>query len=189
MRIIAGVDEAGRGPLAGPVVACAVIFKTGQVFEGLADSKKLTEKKREYLFDKITNECRAYAVGECSHEEIDAINILEATMLAMQRAVAALTCSPEFVLIDGNRCPALSIPSRAIVGGDESEPVISAASIIAKVTRDRIMRQYDKQYRNYGFAKHKGYGTADHLSALSKWGPSPIHRKSFAPVAQLIEAI
>ena len=182
--MIAGVDEAGRGPLAGPVVAAAVILDPEQPIEGLADSKKLTGKRREMLFEEICLRSRVYAIASASVEEIDELNILWASMLAMKRAVESLKAAPEMVLIDGNRCPDLSIPARAIVGGDGLEPSISAASILAKVHRDRIMCAYDEQFPGYGFARHKGYPTREHQSQLRSLGPCSIHRKSFAPVAQ-----
>jgi ribonuclease HII len=171
-QIIVGVDEAGRGPLAGPVVAGAVIL----------DSKKLNEKSRERLFLLIQESALAWGLGVASVEEIDCINILQASLLAMQRAVAALKIKPEFALIDGNICPKLPCPAQAIIGGDDTVPAISAASILAKVTRDHLMREFDRDYPLYGFAQHKGYGTAQHLKALITHGPSKIHRLSFAPL-------
>jgi ribonuclease HII len=182
---IAGVDEAGRGPLAGPVVAAAVILPVIHPILGLADSKKLTEKQREKLFDLIYQHALAVGVGRAEVGEIDKINILQASMLAMQRAVAALKIAPQLALIDGNRCPILSCEAKAIIRGDQSEPVISAASIIAKVTRDREMLLLDKEFPQYGFAKHKGYPTEEHVRALNKYGPCIIHRRSYKPVAQL----
>lgn len=186
--LIAGVDEAGRGPLAGPVVAAAVILCPGGI-AGLNDSKKLSEKRREMLFEQIMDRCTV-GVGQASVEEIDELNILWATMLAMTRAVEALCAAggvdPAEVLVDGNRCPKWRWKARAIVGGDATEQAISAASIIAKVTRDRMMRQADATYPGYGWASNKGYGSAVHMAALRKLGPTPLHRKSFAPVAQMV---
>lgn len=182
--MIAGVDEAGRGPLAGPVVAAAVILCPGGV-EGLDDSKKLTAVRRDALFAKIMAEC-IVGIGTASVEEIDMLNILWATMLAMERAVAALGVDPGEVLVDGNRCPAWRWPSRAIIGGDAIEPCISAASIIAKVTRDRMMIEADRAHPGYGWASNKGYGAAVHMAALERLGPTPLHRRSFAPVARAI---
>jgi ribonuclease HII len=183
--LIAGVDEVGRGPLAGPVVAAAVIFHPGQVIVGVADSKKLTAKKRDALYEIITRDCLCYAVGHAEVAEIDQINILQASLLAMQRAVLQLTVKPDKVLVDGNRCPALSCAAEAIVGGDNSVAEISAASIIAKVLRDREMDTYEQQFPGYGFAEHKGYATAKHLAAIRRLGITPIHRKSFEPIRQL----
>ncbi len=186
MELIAGIDEAGRGPLAGPVVAAAVILDPQKPIAGLADSKKLSEKQREYLFALIQERALAWAVGRAEVEEIDRVNILQATFLAMQRAVAALKMTPHLALIDGNRSPKLPCKTKAIIRGDETEAVISAASIVAKVTRDREMILLDKQFPNYGFAKHKGYPTEEHIKALKKHGPSIIHRRSYAPVASLL---
>lgn len=180
--LVAGVDEAGRGPLAGPVVAAAVILDDLNPIEGLDDSKKLTAKRREKLFDDIMAKALCVSVAQASVEEIDSINILQATMLAMQRAVLGLRLPPVKVLIDGNRVPVLPMLAEAIVGGDAKVEAISAASILAKVTRDRWCEQIDNQYPQYGFAKHKGYGTAQHLAALQKHGTVPLHRMSFAPV-------
>lgn len=180
--LIAGVDEAGRGPLAGPVIAAAVILNPDKPISGLADSKKLTAAKREQLFVLIMENALAVGVGRAEASEIDDINILQATMLAMQRAVADLSLIPQLALIDGNRCPVLACASRAIIRGDATEACISAASIIAKVTRDREMTGLDSQYPGYGLAQHKGYPTAAHISALTALGVSPIHRRSFAPV-------
>lgn len=185
--LIAGVDEAGRGPLAGPVVAAAVILDERNPIEGLADSKKLSSLRREKLFDEIRAKALCCSVAEASVEEIDALNILQATLLAMQRAVVGLRLVPKLVLVDGNRLPVLSMRSEAIVKGDSLVPAISAASILAKVTRDRQCLELDQQYPNYGFAKHKGYGTADHLLALQRFGASQVHRKTFAPVAQILK--
>jgi len=183
MKLIAGVDEVGRGPLAGPVMACAVILHPCCSILGLADSKALSEKKREYLFEIIKENCLAWAVGKASVAEIDQINILQATLLAMQRAIDALSVKPDHIQIDGNICPRTSYSMEAIIGGDGIIPVISAASILAKVIRDREMVEYDKIYPEYGFAKHKGYGTKQHLLAIKQFGITPIHRRSFAPVA------
>ena len=184
---LAGVDEVGRGPLAGEVVTAAVILPAKHTITGLADSKKLTEKRRELLFTEITEQALSWAVGRCSVEEIDRLNILQATLLAMTRAVDELAVRPDFVAVDGNRLPQWSYPSEAVTRGDGRVEVISAASIIAKVTRDREMIALDSRYPGYGFAGHKGYGSAAHLAALRKLGPTPIHRRSFAPVAALID--
>jgi ribonuclease HII len=185
-RLIAGVDEAGRGPLAGPVVAAAVILDPTRPIAGLADSKKLSAAKREALYQLIMTQALAVGVGRSEAVEIDQINILQATLVAMRRAVLALSVVPELLLIDGNRCPAIDIPARAIIGGDDLEPCISAASIIAKVTRDREMAEYEAQYPGYGFAQHKGYGTKVHMAALQILGASAQHRKSFAPVRMVM---
>lgn len=176
---IAGVDEAGRGPLAGPVVAAAVILDEMKPILGLNDSKQLSPKKRELLYEQILNYSLAYAVGRAEVDEIDSINILQASLLAMQRAINALSIQPSRVLIDGNCCPKTVIPAEAIIRGDQSEQCIAAASIIAKVVRDREMLQYDEMYPGYGFAKHKGYGTRAHYAALQHLGACPIHRQSF----------
>ena len=184
--LAAGVDEAGRGPLAGPVVAAAVILDPRQGIAGLADSKKLTARRREQLFDQIQDKALCCAIGQASVEEIDRLNILQATLLAMQRAVAGLRLVPARVLVDGNRLPRLPMLAEAIVGGDAKVPSISAASILAKVHRDRWCEQIDAEYPQYGFAAHKGYGTAAHLAALRQHGPTPWHRRSFAPVAQAL---
>ncbi|PZU55440.1 MAG: ribonuclease HII [Thauera sp.] len=182
---IAGVDEAGRGPLCGPVYAAAVILDPARPIDGLNDSKKLSEKKREALAPLIRERALAWAVGIATVEEIDRLNILHATMLAMRRAVEGLALPPDQVLVDGNRIPpGLTVPARAIVGGDASEAAISAASILAKTGRDHEMMALAALYPQYGIAKHKGYPTAEHLAALRAHGPSPIHRRSFAPVAQ-----
>lgn len=181
--MIVGVDEAGRGPLAGPVVAAAVLLCEGGI-AGLNDSKKLSEKRRIALEAEIKAHCR-WAVGIADVEEIDRINIFQATMLAMTRAVEGLSIDPTIVLVDGNKLPKWRYTARAIVGGDALEPAISAASIIAKQARDAMMVKACRDYPGYGFGKHKGYGTAAHMAALSKLGPCPIHRRSFAPVAQL----
>ena len=184
--IIAGVDEAGRGPLAGPVIAGAVILNPKKPIQGLMDSKKLSEKRRDELYDDIINYALAWAVGRASVEEIDEINILQASLLAMRRAVMNLSVAPNLALIDGNFCPMLDCKAQAIIRGDQTEPAISAASIIAKVTRDREMVLLDKKYPGYGFAKHKGYGTAMHLQAMESLGVCEIHRRSFAPVAKVL---
>ncbi|MCH9770023.1 MAG: ribonuclease HII [Gammaproteobacteria bacterium] len=178
-ELIAGVDEAGRGPLAGPVVAAVVILNAADPIDGLADSKKLSAKRREALYTEITTRAKAYALGRAEVDEIDTLNILQATMLAMQRAVQALAIAPSQVLVDGNRCPELIYPTEAIIGGDDKVAAISAASILAKVTRDREMLVMAEQYPRYGFAKHKGYGTVVHRQALKKWGPCEHHRQTF----------
>ena len=185
---IAGVDEAGRGPLVGSVVAAAVILDPNNPIEGLNDSKKLTEKKREKLFIEIQEKALAWAIAEASAAEIDEHNILQASLLAMRRAVQGLRLKPGLVLVDGNRLPVLDIPAEAIVKGDALVPAISAASILAKVHRDRWCAEVHTQYPEYGFDAHKGYGTAAHLQALRAHGASPLHRRSFAPVAQHQEA-
>ncbi|MCP5239010.1 MAG: ribonuclease HII [Zoogloeaceae bacterium] len=184
--MICGVDEAGRGPLCGSVVAAAVILDPGRPIAGLADSKKLSERQRERLAALIRSQALAWSVAEACVEEIDRLNILHATMLAMKRAVEGLAITPLEALVDGNRCPALSIPARAIVKGDALEPAISAASILAKTTRDEQMRSLDLRYPQYGFAAHKGYPTAAHLAALKRFGPLPVHRRSFAPVRDIV---
>lgn len=184
--MICGVDEAGRGPLAGPVVAAAVILDPAQPIAGLADSKKLSAARREKLAIEIRAKARAWHVAQASVEEIDRLNILQATLLAMQRAVAGLGVVPAEVLIDGNRCPVLSMPARAIVGGDASVAEISAASILAKTVRDAGMMALHDRYPDYGFDRHKGYGTAVHLAALQRHGPCPEHRRSFAPVQEAL---
>lgn len=178
-KVVCGVDEAGRGPLAGDVYAAAVILPKGCVIEGVNDSKKLSEKKREALFDKIVEQCVGYGVGTASVEEIDEINILQATFLAMRRAVDALEVKPDIALIDGNRKPGLDIAQWDIVKGDASSANIAAASIIAKVSRDRYMKDIAKKYPQYQFEKHKGYGTKLHYEMLDKYGISDIHRKTF----------
>ena len=181
-RIVAGVDEAGRGPLAGPVVAAAVILDPAVRIEGLADSKRLSAGRRVDLDREIRERALSFAVARVGAAVIDAINILQATMQAMREAVDGLDTSPDEVLVDGNRCPALPYPARAVVRGDVSVAAISAASILAKVARDREMIEMDHRYPEYGFARHKGYGTHAHRDALLRFGPSPIHRASFAPV-------
>lgn len=185
--LIAGVDEAGRGPLAGPVVAAAVILDDLNPIAGLADSKKLTAARREWLFDEIRSKALCCSIAEASVEEIEQLNILQATMLAMQRAVEGLRLKPNKVLVDGNRLPLLSMMAQAIVQGDALVPAISAASILAKVHRDRWCAQIDLVYPQYGFSKHKGYGTAQHLAALQAHGACPQHRKTFRPVAQAMQ--
>lgn len=184
--MIAGVDEVGRGPLAGPVVTAAVILPTGVEIAGLDDSKKLTKAKRIVLAEIIKRQAVCYAFGEASAAEIDQLNILQATMLAMQRAVAKLSITPSSVLVDGNRCPDFGIESRAIVGGDGIVAEISAASIIAKVRRDQYMEALDREYPGYHWAKNSGYPTKQHLEALLEIGITPHHRRSFAPVAKLL---
>lgn len=185
--LIAGVDEAGRGPLAGPVIAAAVILDPDNPIHGLADSKKLTEKRREVLFEEIRVKALAWSVARATVSEIDEINILQASMLAMQRAVAKLTIAPDKVLVDGNRCPQFSCPAEAIVKGDQKEPAISAASIVAKVLRDRLMLFLHKRYPQYNFAGHKGYPTVSHIAALREHGVSRVHRLSFGPVRQIVQ--
>ena len=187
-QLVCGVDEVGRGPLAGPVVAAAVILDPGRPIAGLNDSKKLSERRREALFDEITSLALCWALGRAEVEEIDEINILQASLLAMQRAVSALDIAPRQALVDGNRLPRLDCPARAIVGGDASEPCISAASIIAKVSRDHEMVVLDRSYPGYGLAQHKGYPTKAHMAALQTLGVTSIHRRSFAPVRRLIDA-
>jgi ribonuclease HII len=186
--LIAGVDEAGRGPLAGPVIAAAVILDPRRPIDGLADSKKLTPKRREELFNEIRCHALAWSVARATIAEIDAINILQATMLAMQRAVNKLKITPHKVLVDGNRCPPLACAAEAIIRGDQTETAISAASIVAKVLRDRLMVLLDRFYPQYGFSDHKGYGTASHLEALRQHGVSRVHRASFSPVAEILQA-
>ncbi|MGB3071906.1 MAG: ribonuclease HII [Ottowia sp.] len=186
--LIAGVDEAGRGPLAGPVVAAAVILDPRQPIEGLADSKQLSPSRRERLYDEIRAKALCCAIAQASVEEIDSINILQATLLAMQRAVAQLRLPPVKVLVDGNRLPALKVRAEAVVGGDALVPAISAASILAKVYRDRWCVEVDAAWPQYGFAAHKGYGTPAHLVALRQHGACEHHRRSFSPVAQVLSA-
>ena len=186
MGLLAGVDEAGRGPLAGPVVAAAVILDDLNPIAGLNDSKKLSPLRREKLYDEIRAKALCCSVAQASVEEIDQLNILQATLLAMSRAVEGLRLKPHKVLVDGNRLPVLDVLAEAIVRGDATVPAISAASILAKVTRDRWCRELDLQYPEYGFAGHKGYGTAEHLAALRTHGACPEHRKTFAPVAQVL---
>lgn len=183
--MIAGVDEAGRGCWAGSVVAAAVILDPNKPIAGLADSKKLSEKKRASLFQQIQEQALSWSIAEASAEEIDQLNILNATHLAMQRAVAGLHIQPEQVLIDGNRLPELDIPAQAIIKGDSLIPAISAASILAKVYRDKLMCDYHTQFPNYSFHIHKSYGTAQHLAEIKQFGVLDIHRKSFKPIKQL----
>ncbi|MDE1184072.1 ribonuclease HII [Paraburkholderia sp.] len=184
-EIVCGVDEAGRGPLAGPVVAAAVIFDPSRpMIRGLDDSKVLSAKKRDELYDKIVDRALAYCVASATVEEIDTLNILHATMLAMKRAVEGLSVAPTLAKIDGNRCPTLSIRSEAIIGGDAKVKSISAASILAKVTRDRMLLQLHQEFPVYGFDAHSGYGTPQHLAALREHGPCAHHRRSFAPVRE-----
>ena len=176
---VCGVDEAGRGPLCGPVFAAACILPDGLVLEGLNDSKKLTPKKRDLLFDLIQKEAIAYSIAQASVEEINELNILEATLLAMRRAIDGLSVPAEFALIDGNVNRDFQIPAKAVIGGDAKSPSIAAASILAKVARDRDCLELDRLYPQYGIAKHKGYGTKVHMEALKQYGPSPIHRTKF----------
>ena len=182
--LIAGVDEVGRGPLVGDVVAAAVILDPQRPIEGLADSKKLSEKRREHLYELIRERALAWCVAKASPAEIDELNILHATLLAMQRAVAGLKVAPDYALIDGNRCPVLPCPAEPVVKGDARVAEISAASILAKVERDRQMQQLHLQFPEYGFARHKGYPTPEHLEALSRLGALPEHRRSFRPVRE-----
>ncbi len=184
--LVAGVDEAGRGPLMGPVVAAAVILDELNPIKGLADSKKLTALRREKLYDEIRAKALCCSIALATVEEIDSLNILQATMLAMKRAVEGLRLKPNKVLVDGNRLPTIVILSEAIVGGDALVPSISAASILAKVHRDRWCAEFHLEYPQYGFADHKGYGTAEHLAALREHGACPQHRRSFAPVAEVL---
>ena len=176
---VCGIDEAGRGPLAGPVFAAAVILPPGLVIEGLDDSKKLTEKKREALLDVITKEAVSYGIAFATEQEIDEINILQATYLAMRRACEKLSPPADYALVDGNRMPPLPVPGETIVKGDSLSCSIAAASILAKVSRDRLMLEIDKLYPEYQFAKHKGYGTKLHRDLLKEYGPCPVHRRSF----------
>lgn len=178
-RHVCGIDEAGRGPLSGPVVAAACVLEPGTEIPGLNDSKKLTPKKRDLLYDLVIERATDFAVGFATPEEVDSINILNATMLAMRRAIAALKEPADYALVDGNRIRDYPIPARAIIKGDSLSMSVAAASILAKVTRDRLCLEDDRQYPMYGFAKHKGYGTAEHIAALRTYGPCPIHRKTF----------
>lgn len=187
--LVCGVDEAGRGPLAGPVVAAAVILDPARPIAGLNDSKKLSAKKRTALAGLIRERALAWAVAEASVEEIDQLNILHASMLAMQRAVAALQVTPERALIDGNRCPSLAMPAEAVVQGDAKVAAIAAASILAKTVRDEGMLGLHAQYPHYGFDRHMGYPTAAHCAALAAHGVSPVHRRSFAPVARQLSLL
>ncbi|KHL70251.1 ribonuclease HII [Pseudomonas flexibilis] len=188
-ELVAGVDEVGRGPLCGPVVTAAVILDPARPIRGLNDSKKLTEARREALFDEIQEKALAWCIARAEVDEIDRLNILHATMLAMQRAVDGLSVTPKLALIDGNRCPKLSVPSAPVIGGDAEVPAIAAASILAKVSRDREMQALDLIYPGYGLAGHKGYPTPVHLEALQRLGATPIHRRSFAPVRKALEMI
>ncbi|MDH3315529.1 MAG: ribonuclease HII [Gammaproteobacteria bacterium] len=186
--LVAGVDEAGRGPLAGPVVAAAVILRDEVEIEGIRDSKQLTPSRRESLARLIREQSLAYALGEADVAEIDALNILKASLLAMSRAVASLAVAPHRVLVDGNHLPQVSCEARAIIGGDRLVPAVSAASILAKVARDAMMVELDRRYPEYGFARHKGYPTKAHREALKSYGPCPVHRRTFAPVRDALEA-
>ncbi len=187
--VVAGVDEAGRGPLAGPVVAAAVILDPDRPIVGLADSKVLKEAERERLADLVRREALAWALGRADVAEIDEINILQASLLAMRRAVEGLIREPHQVLVDGNRCPLLTVPVQAVVRGDSKVASISAASILAKTARDAEMRALDACYPGYGFARHKGYPTRDHLACLQRLGVSPVHRRSFGPVRRLVTSV
>ncbi|MBI6681539.1 ribonuclease HII [Pseudomonas viridiflava] len=186
--LVAGVDEVGRGPLCGAVVTAAVILDPTRPILGLNDSKKLTEARREQLFDEIQEKALCWFIARAEVEEIDELNILHATMLAMKRAVEGLSIIPKLALIDGNRCPQLSVPSASVVQGDAKVPAIAAASILAKVSRDREMAAFELIYPGYGMGGHKGYPTPVHLEALARLGPTPIHRRSFAPVRAAHEA-
>lgn len=186
-RLVAGVDEVGRGPLAGPVVAAAVILNYQDPIEGLKDSKKLTERRREILAIQIRERALCWSLGRAEVEEIDRINILQASLLAMKRAVEGLKVSPDLAMIDGRHCPQLSCAAEAVVKGDSLIPAISAASIIAKVARDHEMAELDIQYPGYGFASHKGYPSKAHLAALETLGIAPVHRRSYAPVRRLLD--
>ena len=187
--LVAGVDEVGRGPLCGAVVTAAVILDPNRPIAGLNDSKKLTEARREKLYDEIREKALSWCIARAVVEEIDELNILHATMLAMQRAVEGLSITPKLAMIDGNRCPKLTMPSEAVVKGDSKVPAIAAASILAKVSRDREMAAFELQYPGYGIGGHKGYPTAVHLEALERLGPTPIHRRSFGPVRRAYEAL
>jgi len=184
--LMAGVDEAGRGPLAGPVVAAAVILDDLHPIHGLADSKKLSERRREKLFDEIRAKALCFSIAQASVEEIDTLNILQATLLAMKRAVESLRLKPHMVWVDGNRLPKLDILAQAIVQGDAKVKAISAASILAKVHRDRLCGSMHQEFPQYGFDQHKGYGTKQHLDALKTHGATPLHRRSFAPVSKVL---
>lgn len=184
--LLAGVDEVGRGPLAGDVVTAAVILDPDQPIEGLADSKKLSEKRREQLFEQIVAKAHSWCIARASVAEIDRYNILHATLLAMRRAVEGLVVQPEYVAVDGNRLPDWHYPSQAVIKGDATVPCISAAAILAKVTRDREMVSHHAQYPAYGFAGHKGYGTPVHLDALRQCGPCELHRRSFEPIKTML---
>jgi len=185
--LTAGVDEVGRGPLAGPVVAAAVILDPEKPIAGLADSKKLSEKKREALYPLIKENAICYAVAEASVEEIDQINILQASLLAMRRAIEALDITPEHVLVDGNKAPQIVMTVDTVIKGDSRVASISAASILAKVDRDRMMQDYHQRYPQFSFHKHKAYGSRQHMAELQEHGPLPVHRKTFAPVRRLLE--
>lgn len=185
-RLVCGVDEAGRGPLAGPVYAAAVILDSGRPLHGLADSKKLSERNREHLAPRIREQALAWAVAFASVDEIDALNILQATLLAMCRAVEALSLRPDEVLVDGTQCPKIALPARAVIRGDSTVAAISAASILAKTARDAEMQRLHALYPQYGLDRHKGYPTADHLAALRRHGVADIHRRSFRPVRELL---
>lgn len=186
---ICGIDEAGRGPLAGPVVAAAVILDPDRRINGLRDSKVLSPERREELAMRIRQRAIAFAVAEASVDEIDRLNILQATLLAMRRAVDALQVPAEYALVDGNQMPRLAIPGRALISGDALEPAISAASILAKTARDAMMRAFDIRHPGYGFAQHMGYGTPEHLGCLQRLGPCELHRRSFSPVRGLIDGV
>ena len=188
-ELVCGVDEAGRGPLAGAVFAAAVILDPSKPIEGLRDSKKLTEVRRNLLAEQIKSNALAWAIAQCSEQEIDQLNILQASMLAMRRAVEGLSIVPTLALIDGNRCPDMSIRSEAIIKGDDKVPAISAASILAKTARDASLIALHQQYPHYAFDQHKGYPTALHLERLRQHGVSPVHRKSYAPVRELLGAL
>ncbi|PXX89134.1 ribonuclease HII [Marinobacter vulgaris] len=188
-RLLAGVDEVGRGPLVGAVVTAAVILDPEKPIPGLTDSKKLTEKRREALYEQIIERAVAWSLGRCEADEIDRLNIYRATMVAMERAVAGLPTRPEYVLVDGNRCPDWHWPSEPVVKGDSRVEAISAASILAKVTRDREMAVLHEAYPDYGFASHKGYPTPMHLEALGRLGATTHHRRSFRPVQEAIEGV
>ena len=187
-RTIAGTDEAGRGPLAGPVVAAAVILHPGQILAGVTDSKKLTERQREKVYPVIMAEARGVGIGICDHQEIDRLNILRASLEAMGRAVAALPVAADFVIIDGTFTIPMDLPQQTIIKGDSLSLSIAAASIIAKVTRDRLMVEFDALYPGYGFAGHKGYPSASHRAAIARLGPCPIHRKSFRGVKEFVRS-
>jgi ribonuclease HII len=189
IQLLCGVDEAGRGPIAGPVVAAAVILDPAHPIEGVTDSKKLNEKKRNLLSQQIKEHALAWAIAQCDVHEIDELNILHASMLAMSRAVDALSVVPEHVLVDGNRLPQLRVPATAIIKGDASEACIGAASILAKVERDRQMLEWHAHYPLYDFARHKAYPTPQHLTLLREHGVSPIHRRSFRPVRELLDLV